>query len=72
MDDAKTGMYNKYIVERVDGSSAKGRKHYSCNYWVLDMVHDPFARPAIAAYAEACKEDYPTLSKELKELVEST
>jgi hypothetical protein len=71
MDDTIKGLYNKYTVDRVDGSSRKGCKHYGCNYFVLDMVHDPYARDAVAAYAEACKEKYPSLSKDLKILTET-
>ena len=68
MKDTIKGLYNKYTVDRVDGQSKKGCKHYGCNYFVLDMVHDPYARAAVSAYAEACAEEYPNLSKDLKEL----
>ena len=68
MDDTIKGLYNKYTVDRTDGESRKGCKHYGCNYFVLDMVHDPFARAAVSAYADACAETHPNLSRDLKEL----
>lgn len=63
--DALVGLYRKFDVRRTDGTSEPGGKHENCEYFVLDMIHDKFARPAIAAYAEACKADFPELADDL-------
>jgi hypothetical protein len=68
MDDKrKIGIYAKFRIERTDGQSAPGCKHDGCEYFVLDLDHDKFSIPAIEAYAEACKDEYPVLAEELKE-----
>lgn len=59
--DKFKGLYNKYLVERVD----KSPKHDGCEYFVLDMSCDPYAVPALYAYAHACRAEYPQLAKEL-------
>lgn len=65
MNDKERGIYGKYHVSRVDGSSEPGSKHEHCSYWVLDLTHDPHALPAYKAYAEACAEEYPVLAAEI-------
>lgn len=37
MGDKAKGLYNKFRVERTDGSSQEGGKHFNCGYFVLDM-----------------------------------
>lgn len=64
-DQHTTGLYHKFNVSRTDGSSEPGCKHHGCDYFVLDLTHDPFAMPALAAYAEGCKEKYPQLAEAL-------
>ena len=64
--DAGRGIYRKYTVERVDGSSREGEKHAGCEYFVLDWDHDPFAIPAARAYADACEAKYPELARGLR------
>ncbi|GGX01692.1 hypothetical protein [Undibacterium macrobrachii] len=59
------GVFNKFIVRRVDGSDANGGKHHGCRYFVLDLDHDVNAPAAMRAYAEKCKESHPALSQEL-------
>ena len=59
------GLYNKFRVERIDGSSAIGGKHRNCRYFVLDLDHDPHAAPAIAAYAADCSASRPQLAADL-------
>lgn len=54
-DGMKRGLYSKFKVSRVDGSSRKGRKHAKCSYFVLDLDHDPLAVPALEAYAGAAR-----------------
>jgi hypothetical protein len=63
--DAQRGLYNKFKVERVDGSSGPGGKHESCEYFVLDLMHDPHAYAAVQAYARSCRHDYPRLANDL-------
>ena len=33
---------------------------------MLDLDHDPHALPALKAYEESCREDFPALSYDLK------
>lgn len=66
MADKNRGYYYKYTVFRNDGSSEVGGKHHDCDYLVLDLDHrDRYIEAAVMAYAEACKDDYPVLSKDL-------
>jgi hypothetical protein len=69
MDDTTRGLYKKYNVMRADGSSEPGGKHEHCDYFVLDLVHDPYAMAALQAYAIACRRDYPDLSASLENRV---
>ncbi|KKM87223.1 hypothetical protein LCGC14_1271110 [marine sediment metagenome] len=65
-DNKKRGLYAKYRpVERTDGRSAPGEKHHGCEYFVLDLTHDPHALPAIQAYANSCGADYPQLAVDI-------
>lgn len=66
MTDRQCGLYGKYRVERLDGSSAPGGKHERCDYFVLDILHDDYAKAALRAYADACQEDYPQLAADLR------
>lgn len=66
MSDKTKGLYNKFRVERMDGSSQPGGKHDGCEYFVLDLTHDPHAKAALLAYAESCKAEYPLLSQDLR------
>ncbi len=65
------GLINKYAVRRRDGKDRQGDKHFSCRYYVLDVSHDPFAIPALLAYAEACKEKKPVLSAQLLDMADA-
>jgi len=65
MDKRKIGIYGKYLVQRMDGQDMPGEKHVGCKLFVLDITHDPFALPAIQAYAKACLREYPVLSADL-------
>ncbi len=64
---ASLGLYAKFRVERTDGKSASGEKHDGCEYFVLDITHDPYALPALEAYEKACRGKYPTLADDLKQ-----
>lgn len=70
MNKQRAGLYRKFDVRRTDGSDAPGGKHDGCSYFVLDLTHDPYAMPALRAYAEACGEKYPALSADLRSIVE--
>lgn len=65
MGDRNRGLYGKFYVERTDGKSAPGEKHHGCEYFLLDMHHDKYAVPALRAYAEHCKAEYPQLADDL-------
>lgn len=57
------GLYNKFTVVR---NFDPKRKHDNCEYFVLDLEHDPFAKPAILAYAKACEKTHPALADDLR------
>ena len=65
--DRTEGLYNKFTVLRVDGSSMHGGKHNGCVYFVLDWKHDKFAVVAARAYASACEAEYPLLAEGLRQ-----
>lgn len=67
--DRELGLYGKFKVTRTDGSSKKGQKHAGCEYFVLDINHDPFVRYALAAYLDAARLAYPQLAADLRGLV---
>lgn len=68
-NEQKVGIYDKYAVTRNDGTDGPGRKHEHCagKYFVLDMEHDPYAKPAVLAYAAACEKTHPVLAADLRE-----
>lgn len=69
--DRGLGFYGKFLVERLDGSSKPGEKHAECSYFVLDLMHDKFARAALRAYAEVCAEEYPLLAIDLERIADN-
>lgn len=69
MTDEQRGIYRKYKVERTDGSSKPGGKHEQCAYFVLDLEHDEFARPALEAYAKACHATHPDLAADIRHML---
>ncbi len=66
MGDKTRGLYEKFTVTRNDGSSEPGGKHCGCEYFVLDLTHDPHAASALKAYADSCADDYPLLADDLR------
>lgn len=72
--DHQRGLYDKYIVRRVDGSSERGGKHEHCRYFVLDLNadHDPHAAAALDAYANSCAREFPALAADLRRIVLAT
>ncbi len=66
MSDTNRGLYQKFDVRRTDGSDAPDGKHEGCAYFVLDLTHDPYAAPALRAYADACQQKHPRLASDLR------
>lgn len=66
MGDRVKGLYRKFIIERVDGGDGAGEKHDGCEYFVLDLSHDKYAVPALRAYADHCRLEYPALANDLQ------
>lgn len=67
----RQGVVQKYYVDRVDGANDDPTsKHFNKDYFVLDPIDDPFARVALKAYIEACKDEYPYLAHDLKQMLE--
>lgn len=65
-NDTERGLYEKFRVARTDGRSVEGEKHHGCDYFVLDLNHDPLAYAAIMAYARrAADKGYFALSQDL-------
>lgn len=62
MDDRELGLYGKYEVRRLGDASGK---HDACEFFVLDLKHDRFAKHALMSYALACRDEYPVLSDDL-------
>lgn len=69
--DVERGVYHKFNVSRTDGRSSPGEKHHGCQYFVLDLEHDPHAVAALVAYAESCAREFPTLAADLRIIAES-
>lgn len=65
VDKTKRGLYDKFLVMRTDGKSSPGEKHADCEYFVLDLDHDPHARAALQAYESSCRNAYPVLAADL-------
>lgn len=64
--DTEQGLFQKFVVTRTDGSSSPGGKHEGCEYFVLDIDHDPLHKPALEAYANACESTHPQLAADLR------
>lgn len=61
------GMFRKFMVLRADGADKKVTdKHFNCEYFVLDLTHDPAAKPALRAYADAIEATHPFLARDLR------
>ena len=63
IDDKKLGLYRKYKVERLNDPTGK---HDDCDYFVLDMNHDKFAKAAVLAYADECESEFADLARDLR------
>lgn len=58
-------IFCKFSVVRADGRDGPGLKHDGCEYFVLDVTHDPYAAAALKAYADACEDTHPTLASDI-------
>lgn len=65
--NTEQGLYRKFDVRRTDGSDQPGGKHDGCEYFVLDVTHDPHARPALAAYRDSVAATHPDLARDMGE-----
>lgn len=63
----KGGLYNKYIIQKADGSPID----LHAVYFVLRLDTEPAARRAIGTYAHACQKNNPQLASELLDLVQA-
>ena len=62
--DQERGLYRKYRVERLNDPIGK---HSGCEYYVLDLMHDKHAAPALLAYAASCEAEFPALAGDLRD-----
>lgn len=69
LDQAHVGLFDKFKVERTNGSSAPGGKHEHDQYFVLNLTTDKNAMPAIAAYAASCEAALPALATDLRAII---
>lgn len=60
-------LYNKYVIEKRDGSPIDPK----AQYFVMRLDTDICARIAARIYAECCEAKWPGLADELLTLVES-
>ena len=65
--DTGRGLYRKYNVRRLNDPEGK---HEGCNYFVLDLDHDPFAPTALRAYARSCQRKFPQLAEDLRQIAD--
>lgn len=65
VNQQRAGVYRKFNVSRTDGRDKPGGDRHGAEYFVLDVTHDKFAKPALAAYAAACRNDYPALADDM-------
>lgn len=61
------GLFRKFDVRRTDGSDAPGGKHDGCEYFVLDVTHDPHAKAVLAAYAAGVEATHPQLAADMRQ-----
>jgi hypothetical protein len=59
-------LYAKFQVKRTDERDLPGGDKADARYFVLDYIHDRFARVALAAYADACQSVLPGLAQDLR------
>ena len=67
----QAGMYHKFTVYRNDGRDKLGGDRHGAQYFVLDVTHDKFAKPALATYVAACRNDYPALADDITTIIDT-
>jgi len=68
--DKARGLYEKFRVERVDREAQA--RHAECDFFVLDLQHDPLALQALETYAYAAHAaGYGPLADDLIEKIKS-
>jgi len=65
------GLYGKFYVSRVDGKDLPFGSKENAKYFVLDYENDPYARKALRAYANACRQEFPDLAADLYQELEA-
>ncbi len=65
MSDKSDELHAKFRVDRRDGRDKHGGDREDARYFVLDYVHDPYARRALEYYAFLCHNKLPGLSQDL-------
>lgn len=60
------GFYEKFEVHRKDGRDQPGGDREGAVYFTLDLTHDPYAKAALQAYADAAAGDLPELVVDLR------
>lgn len=68
---ASDRLYGKFHVKRADGRDQPGGDKADARYFVLDYVHDPAARTALRAYADASEQTAPRLAADLRAAVDA-
>lgn len=58
---------DKYLVFRTDGRDREDEKHANCEYFVIDLTHDPFAQDVIQFYIHLCEHEYPEAANDITE-----
>jgi len=69
MNAREKGIFNKFNVTRTDGRDTPGEKHEGDQYFVLNITTDPYAIPALAAYADACQSEYTVLATDIQRMI---
>lgn len=64
-EDRHHGAYKRYDVKRLGDPEGK---HASCEHFVLDLDHDPYASKALEAYATACSSENPALAADIRKM----
>lgn len=62
------GLEKRFEVKRLNDPA---KKHKDCKYFVLDPLHDKYARTALERYAQSVLLEYPQLGKDLLEWIRS-
>ncbi len=64
MKDAPIDM-NKYQVTRTWNHTDPTKQEEECEYFVLDVTHDPNSKAALVAYVDSCCKTHPQLAESI-------